>query len=70
MKIRSLIALAIAICSCGGLLLSGAVSGMNWTLDKRAEEVSRGSGSVREVEHVTTLVGQWLVSIDLLLTQG
>ena len=70
MRIQFHIALVIVICALGGLGLSLGLTAAYRGLDNDVRELGPDSMALQTVSRIETLIGQWLLSSDLVLSGG
>lgn len=69
MRIRTLLASAVLLCSSGGLLLALLLTTYHWSLEERGDELSEQALNLVRVDNAEILTSQWLLTLDLILTQ-
>ena len=67
MRIKTHIAAVILTCSLGGLALASGLAVALSSLEYNVRELGPDSVALRSASHLETLVGQWLLSCDLVL---
>ena len=70
MRIGHHIAVVVLVCSLGGLGLSIGLGIAYRSLEQDWRRSGRDSLALRDIEHLETLIGQWLVSCDLVVSSG
>ena len=69
-RVSRLIAAVVFVCSLGGVLLSAFIAHEARRIDQVAADFTAGTSMSRDLAHLEALVGQWLVSTDILLGHG
>jgi signal transduction histidine kinase len=70
MRIKSHIASIILICSLGGLALAAGLAAALGRIERDVRELGPDSLALQNVARLETVIGQWLVSCDLVLGGG
>ncbi len=69
-RVSLMIAAVVLVCSLGGVSVSLAIAQLARQIDGLVAELGRSEALSRDLAHLESLVGQWLVSTDILFGHG